>query len=197
MDRRIIIGRFRRWLLNMIYPVTQWVGRRHMPFSKKRISGDDFCELAELYRPGMIFLTRTNGELSNLVNPGFWKHGAMYVGDGKVVEALGQGVVQTNIIDFIMKKDYIALLTPLFADAVEMERAAIYARSLLGTPYDFGFEFGDKAFYCYEVIYRSYKEVIPDMPFKPKTDAFGIPVIVGDDFYDADTKWQCLYDSAT
>ena len=147
----------RKWLLKMLYPLTVLIGKAHMPFSKKKITGVEYYQIEKLLLPGMVFMTKTRGELSNIVNPGFWKHGAMYVGEGLVIEALGRGVVIRDLVTFLTSKDFVAVLKPKFATESEMKMAAEKSREWEGALYDYWFEMNDKAFYCYEVIYRSYK----------------------------------------
>lgn len=187
----------RRLLLKLLHPLTQWIGKLHLPYTKKLITGKDFQEIEKILVPGMVFLTQTRGEISNLVNPGFWKHGAIYAGNNLVVEALGDGVQTTNIYDFIFKKDFIAVMKPLFATEEEMQEAAWRALQIVGCPYDFNFELKDKAFYCFEVVYRSYKDALwlkqKEMPFRIKTIKMGVPTIIGEDFYNAHEKWKCVW----
>jgi uncharacterized protein YycO len=189
----------RRFFLRVLAPLTRLIGKLHSPYSHKRITGDDCFAIEDMLKPGMAFITKTNGELSNIANPGFWKHGAIYYGDGTVIEAVGNGVVETNLITFLTRKDYVAVLQPTFADESEMRAAAEQALQWVGSPYDMMFELDDKAFYCYEVIYRAYKTVMDrlskPMPFVIDNE-FNVPTIIGDDFYKAKEKWQCLWDNS-
>jgi hypothetical protein len=194
-----MMARIRRLILKLLYPFTVWMGRQRMPFSVKKITGDDYYEIEPLLKRGCVFLTVTRGELSNLVNPGFWKHGAMYIGDHRVIEALGRGVVIRDLISFLMSKDYVAVMAPKFASEKEMRRAAEKSTEWEGIQYDYWFEMNDKAFYCYEVIYKAYMWALAEsqrpMPFEMKT-VMGSPTIKGDDFYNAHDKWLCLWDNS-
>ena len=187
---------FRKWILKILYPITVWVGNQRMPFSKKLITGVEYYQIHPLLSPGIIFLTRTRGELSNILNPGFWKHGAMYLGDNQVIEALGCGVVIKDLISFLLSKDYVAVLAAKFATDEEMFEASKIAKTWEGSQYDYWFEMDDKVFYCYEVIYRAYKQsmekVGEEMPFTMRK-SLGSSIIIGDDFFEATDKWQCLW----
>ena len=133
----------RKMILKILYPFTVWMGNQRMPYSVKKITGKEYKEIEALIKEGMVFLTVTRGELSNIVNPGFWKHGAMYIGEGRVIEALGRGVVIRDLVTFLLSKDYVAVLNPLFADKFEMEIAALESQKWEGKQYDYWFEMSD------------------------------------------------------
>jgi hypothetical protein len=69
-------------LLWVIKPVIAWVGRVHVPDMIKPIDGETYYRWVQGLEPGMVFLTETNGEGSDLVDPGYYKHGAIFFGTG-------------------------------------------------------------------------------------------------------------------
>lgn len=141
---------FRRWLLASAVPITRWIGTAHAPFSHKRVTGVHAAAAIMLLEPGDVLMSHTRGELTNLFIPGYWSHGAIYVGDGLVAEAIAEGVVLTDIISFLTSKDDVAVCDPLFASAEQKRMAAAWARSQAkaGVKYDFGFAAGNGATYC-------------------------------------------------
>lgn len=119
-------------------------------------------EIEQDLLPGDIFVCRTKYHLTNLFIPGFYSHAAMYIGNGKFIEAVTAGVVETDIIDWVLNKDFIAHTRPLYVSVQERENAVKVAKTLLGKSYDFMFEYdpsGDKnkAFYCSEIPYFCYQ----------------------------------------
>jgi uncharacterized protein YycO len=146
-------------MLRALTPVTKVVGEIHIPHFCK-VTEADYREIDSLLLPGMIFLTRTNWNLTNLLIPSEsgYKHGAIYVGNGVVVEATGKGVVNSWLEEFLCSKDKVRVFFPLFADLEERKEAARFAQTLVGRPYDYEFKSGIEALYCFEVIFAAYNE---------------------------------------
>lgn len=142
---------FRRWLTRATYRITQWIGRQRVPYSKKLLTSTDFYDIVKLARPGDILCATRYGEISNLFIPGDYKHAAVYVGGEipTVIEAVGKGVVETKLVDFVMSRDLCVLLRPRWTDGAQ---AVVEAWKLVGKPYDYQFRAGNDAFYCAELI---------------------------------------------
>ncbi len=185
----------RRTLLKMLLPVTREVGKIHAPYSIKLIKAKDYRQAVELLKPGMVILTHTYGELSSALIPSIFKHGAIYVGDRKVVEATGEGVHVTDLIDFMLSKDVFAIVEPLFCDDEHMATAANWAMTQIGAPYDYDFMSNNKAFYCFELTYAAYQEAMNNESPWVLQDFWGIATVTGDDFLNAKNKWRIALDS--
>jgi uncharacterized protein YycO len=108
----------------------------------------DNVQLADL-RPGDVVLTArrwTNlGTLlirvGNFFKRGYrdriWSHSAVYVGDGKIVEALPGGVVETDLQAGYFHQDRdLRVLRHRRMSAEEGEQVAAYAREAVGHKYD-------------------------------------------------------------
>ena len=80
----------------------------------------------------------------------------MYVGDQRVVESLKDGVMERDITS-PFSNDAISVIRPQL-DATTINTAIVRARSHVGKPYDFDFDFtrADRLV-CTEVVYRSYE----------------------------------------
>ena len=176
----------RSMILDMAYPILKKVGKVHMPYSRKLITGDDYYRLKERMISGHILVSFTRGELTNVLIPGGWSHIAMYVGKDRVIEAVGKGVVETSLVDFVMTKDYVACVSPTFCTPWKMIEAAELAETQIGKPYDYGFDWqigNQEAFYCAEFPYWCYSKVVPkaEMGFRLK-EVMGGLTIVPDDY---------------
>ena len=141
---------------------------------------------------GDIFLSRENWHLTNLFIPGFYSHAAIYVGNGKLVEAVHGGVVEADMIDWVLGKDFIAQVRPLYVSGHDRERAAAMARKLIGNPYDFLFVYDpdekkNKAFYCSEVPYFCFRGTAFYTSFTPR-ESLGQLTITPQDYRDAVAK---------
>lgn len=188
--------RISNWLINLLVPITKWLGELHIPFTRKKVNGNDFMQISQLIKPGMVILTKTYGELTNLLIPGVWSHAGIYVGDGKIVEAIGSGVVEKDLAEFLLTKDKVCLLEPYFVEnQFQMDNAARFARSKVGFPYDYKFKSNNKAFYCSELVFASYHHATGGLsPFELR-ETLGIETAIPDDIYNASKKWRKLYEN--
>ena len=182
--------KFRLWLLRVVTPITIWIGQRHLPFTRKNINGGDFLAIDHILQVGDVLVTKTHGELSNLLIPGHWSHAMIYIGNGLVVEAVGKGVVRNPLASAVLSKDEICILSPMFATEEQKEMAAAFAENQVGFPYDYDFKGNNQAFYCSELIYAAYNEATNgETPFKLR-DSMGVPTAIPDDIYLANKKWN-------
>lgn len=113
-------------------------------------------QIQELLQPGDVLVTRKEHAISNYLLPGYWPHVAMYVGDRQVVESMKDGVREREMSS-PFGNDSVAIIRPKL-DANIIEQAIDRARSHVGKPYDFDFDFtrADRLV-CTEVVYRSYE----------------------------------------
>lgn len=190
-----MLALMRKHLLKWSMPVMKRIGMMHLPYTKKKIKARHYRDFIEVLMPGMVLTATTYGEASNLLIPGEMKHGAIYVGDGMVVEALGHGVVETDLIDFMLSKDHIKLYTPQFCEPEQGVLAAQWARSQIGTPYDYEFQSNNKALYCFELTFAAYQEALEGKSPWVLYETMGEPTVVGDDFERAANKWKLIRDS--
>jgi hypothetical protein len=151
MIREIVI-----WL----QPFIQWIGKLRVPYSRKRITGKEYYQLRDEIKPGCVLLTSTCGELSNIINPSEYKHGAIYIGslynnppkkgDIKyVIHSTSKGVEITDLVSFMLTKDKIRVLEPQLEPEF-MENMIEAARTYVGKPYDYHWKLNNDAYYCFE-----------------------------------------------
>ena len=147
-------------------------------------------QLAQLARPGDVFIVRKQHAVTNYFLPGYWPHAALYLGDaaalselglaehenfrprwerllnldvdqpGRVLEAMKDGVLLRSITS-PLASDAVTLIRPLLS---REEIAQALARGMFheGKPYDFDFDFTrSDRLVCTEVVYRSYDGVGP------------------------------------
>ena len=172
-----------KWLLKKLVPVVKFFGRLHLPYTHKQIGGEEYYMIREHIHPGDIILSQTFGEFSNLINPSQWKHAAVYVGGHKikyVVEAIGEGVVHTDLVTHLTTKDRLAILRPKRPNVMN---AVVEAEKLIGIPYDFEFSPGDTELYCSELVGVVYPELIGEY------DRYAI---TPDDIFESDHVTQII-----
>lgn len=182
------------FILNLVTPFIKLVGKLYAPFSRKKISGKHYYEWRDNITIGTVLLTKTRGELSNLINPTKLKHAGIYVGeinyDGicYVAEATGKGVVLTDLVTFLTTKDIVVGCAPTFIRPDGMFEKTLQNITLrfVGTPYDYLFSKGDKALYCFELAATSLKSVYPELQLKCKEIIKGKRIYDGNTFLDDD-----------
>lgn len=148
----------------------------------KRVTKDVIAALKPKLKPGDVFITRHDDAMSNLFLPGFWPHGALYIGppearaerdiddvsDGikhssdavDILEAKKDGVLLREIED-TLQVDAFVVLRPKLSQA-HINEALTRGLSHAGKLYDFIFDFSTSdRLVCTEVIYRAYHGVGP------------------------------------
>lgn len=109
----------------------------------RRIDDDTALQVAPQLKPGDILLRRTEGTSGNVFIPSWWKHAAVYVGGGKIVEATFKGVVETTLDDFFAHGDHVSVVRPKDFSKSQSRAMVTHARAQLGKPYDFDMDFDD------------------------------------------------------
>jgi len=108
-----------RFILTCLKPFVIWFGSLYAPFTRKKVTGKHYYLLRDEIEVGTVLLTVTEGEFSNLINPEKLKHAGTYVGNilgtgvRYVIEAVGKGVVLTDLVTFLTTKDLVVGCKPL------------------------------------------------------------------------------------
>lgn len=194
MTVKEMLASFRISVLRYLMPFTKWFGGVHLPGSDKLITQDDFHAIKAALKPGMVFLSHTEGAIgSNILQMDFWTHVAIIVDDDNVIEAIGKGVVKTDLEYFVYNKDDIVLLRPLFATPEQMLAAAQWAEEQVGKPYDYEFGSGNDAFYCSELATDAYMIATDSKSPFVRHEIMGIQTVKPQDFRGAKMKWEQVY----
>jgi uncharacterized protein YycO len=154
----------RRLILSALTPVQKWAQKIGNP--EPRISEKFVNDLKAKIQDGDILLSREEWRLTNPFVPGFFGHSAMYR-DGRVIEAVGEGVRSECYYRWMYSKDHVAALRPPLSQAVRYIASTI-ARDQIGAPYDYQFEDDPKAFFCSELTRYAYR-IATDGKFDPST----------------------------
>ncbi len=85
-----------------------------------------------------------------------YSHGGICVGPSTIVHAVAAGVSEVDAIDFMMC-DRICILRPAKHKKSAVSLAKKLARD--NVPYDFWYESGNSALYCYELVALCYKKL--------------------------------------
>lgn len=162
-----------------------------MKWKRKRVTPRVQRKISRMLQPGDVIITRHDDAASNLFLPGFWPHGALYIGteaqrkeldpSGEtwqqnrcqdpncVLEARKDGVLFRPINDTLNVDAFVVLRPKLSSENIR--DAIARAMTQQGKRYDFEFDFrrSDKLV-CTEVIYRAYHG-IGGFEFELKTRA--------------------------
>lgn len=187
-----MIGLLRRILIRLIAPMSKVIGHIYLAPKHREIKAHDVQFLFDHMKPGDVLLSYTKGELTNVFIEGEFKHCAIYVGDGYVVEAIGRGVTENLLEDFCASKDKIAVCRPLFCGDDVMISACQIAMDQRGKPYDYGFEPNEQAFYCAELVAYCYNKATEGKsPFTPRS-VMGVETVLPVDYKLAAKKFSLV-----
>lgn len=159
-------------------------------FQNRTLSDQTPPGLKQDLKLGDVLLRRTEGTSGNLFIPSWWKHAAVYVGNGKIVEATFEGVKTTTLEEFFAHGDHVAVVRPKGMNVLERHDIVRYAKQQVGKPYDFDMNFDDDGrLSCTELAYRavragSGKDIV-------EQNWFG--AVVGDSFLT--DKFEVIYSS--
>ena len=124
----------KRTLLKALESGSKLTAKLYVPYSRKKIKAHHYHKARYHLFPGTIILSRTHGEFSNLVIPGRYSHVGIIATDGmSVIEAISEGVVKTDLIDFMLKKDEVCIMRSSFFDQDDMVQVSIEAERHLGS----------------------------------------------------------------
>lgn len=179
---------FRQNLLRILQPVLAWGASLH---HNAAMSPEFVEEAMKLLQPGDVLVSRIDGNLANHLIPGFYTHAAMYIGQSSVMEATGQGVHPKHIAKFLFDKDHVAILRPKFANSAQASDACVEVMKLDGEPYDYDFTGNNSAWYCSEIIWYGYDQVVKPSPFT-KRKTWGVETVTPQDFYQATQKFDLV-----
>jgi uncharacterized protein YycO len=156
------------------------------------IEARDVESLRDILKVGDTVVSFTEGELTNYLIDGEFKHCGIYVGSNSLVEAVRVGGRKVDWDDFCASKDRIAVLRPKFCSDQERIDAALIATRQIGKPYDYNFEPNEKAFYCAELLYYAYRTATKDTsPFIRRT-VMGVQTVLPNDYYEAKSKFELI-----
>lgn len=187
-----MINLLKRDILSCAVSITKLIGYLHLPYSRKKIKSTHYENATIILEEGHILLGTRFGEFSNIFIPGKYKHSAIYIGNNTVVEAVYPQVKKTSLIDFMLSRDLVGIVSPIFCDIDQMKLATRWAIKQLNKSYDLLFDCNDKnwAFYCHELTGKAYTETMNPCPWQPR-ERFGELTYTGDDFIKSN-KWQII-----
>ncbi len=206
------LGRRRKSTLNQItFALFEASGRiiseLRNPLHQKRVTPGTIRSVRRILRPGDALVTRHDDAMSNLFLPGYWPHGALYIGSNReryelkvqmtgerrersgasvrVLEARKDGV-RFRPLSETLRVDAFAIVRPRLSPEAVAE-ALGRAIEHEGKYYDFEFDFNrSDRLVCTEVIYRGF-HAVGNLQF-PLTPRAGRPTFSAEDLLDLAIK---------
>lgn len=122
-----------------------------------RVKGYHTRQAIDLLKPGDIVLRRYRMYLDGVFIPGKYSHTGVYVGDGKIIHAVAEGVSKIDVIDFLRCDGFCILRQN---DANKALKAVEYCKEVLGQrgQYDFDFTDDNDSWYCHELGALAYPD---------------------------------------
>lgn len=157
------------------------------------VNGEKVAQICKLLQPGDVILRGYNKYLDGKFIPSKdgWSHGALYIGNWKIVHAIAEGVSLTNVIDFT-RCDRIAVFRPKTGQQHAVEMAKKFLEDKV--PYDFGFKHGTSALYCFELCAECYSAL--DIPTYEVKHLFGLvkrkDVVLAESFFKS-PDFECIF----
>lgn len=192
-------------ILRAATPISKHLGAIGDPFVERWVTWDDVRSFRASggFKPGTVLVSRKRHELTNLFIPGKFTHAAIVsLEPSIVVEAVGMGVVRNSVEAFLLNKDEVVALEPVYLSTPERELAAAWAAFQIGKEYDYLFEGnggtkGDRSFFCAELVYRALSrgELKTDKSFI-RLETMGVKTVTPMDFVSASKKFHVTWKSA-
>ncbi|MFP4498010.1 MAG: YiiX/YebB-like N1pC/P60 family cysteine hydrolase [Vulcanimicrobiota bacterium] len=149
------------------------------PTVTPRLPKEEQKKILELIKPGDIIIETNDGfpigrVLQKATTGSDYTHAAMYVGNGKYIEATPvhdgkSGVLKSDFKDLLNHRIHIEVIRPDYKTSEDRQAAIDYVESRVGQKYDYVFDANeDKKLYCAELVYHALSNM-PN-PIKVPTD---------------------------
>jgi len=176
-----MLSKIREVMFKVLKPITQAIGSFHLPGTKRKMTQKDVYKVLNVVRVGDVLLSRKDWELSNLFIQGRFKHAAICISGGRLIEAVDPVVREIGFFDFVMKADKVIICRPLGFEQFELDDAKVFAKKNIGNKYDYYFIDGNEDNYCSELVYEALKAGKPDWGFVRRL-VMGKATVLPDDF---------------
>lgn len=158
-----------------------------------KIGGKQILDILKIIQPGDIILRGYDSYLDGkfIPDPLGYSHGAIYIGKGKIIHAVAEGVSETDIIEFT-RCDRIAIFRPIKYKRNAISTAKKFLKDNI--PYDFGFREDVSSLYCFELCGLCYEKL--EIPRQTVKTLFGLikkeNVFLAESFFDS-KDMKCIY----
>lgn len=150
--------RFILWLLTPIQKILQNTGNKEPLMQESQV-----LAIKSVVRPGDILLSYETGRPTSKLIKGYYDHAAIVTSELTVMEAVGSGVREVPLHQWLQTKDSVCVIrpiyhqdeTPFFNDIIN-KTAAANSYFYKGRKYDYQFSGLNEDVYCSELVYLCY-----------------------------------------
>lgn len=152
-----LLANLKIYLLTLLTPVQRVMQKLGKPEPRMRKAHVD--AIMAHSRVGDILLSHEDYRLTNGFIRGYWDHAAIIGPNSTVIEAVGTGVRQVDLEQWLYQKDDVCLIR-VNCDALIAFKAGTTALIYINRAYDYLFSFGADKIYCSELVWICYKDLI-------------------------------------
>jgi hypothetical protein len=152
------LARFRR---NVWRTILRVLDTEFHVSSDAMLTAAECAQIKELLQPGDILLESNSAYplwqlAARFALGSAWMHGAMYVGQGMVVDAGTHPAVAQFPLDEFLKTTAIAVFRPRYATEEDAAQAIEFVQKCIGRPFNINFDHDCTcSFYCTQLISRA------------------------------------------
>jgi uncharacterized protein YycO len=114
-----------------------------------------------LIRDGDIILTYEKQRFTSFFIKGKYKHASIVSAKMSVVEAVGEGVRESDLEEFLFLMDKVCIIRPEFYNHTINYFASCNALNFIGRKYDYTFSADNNEIYCSELVFLCYNKEVP------------------------------------
>jgi hypothetical protein len=175
-------------LLKPIQRLMQKIGRGEPLMNRKSV------DLAiSMIKEGDILLSYEKQRITSAFIKGKYKHAAIVSPKIDVIEAVGTGVRDVDLEEWLFLMDYVAIIRPEFDNHTINYLAACNALSYIGKPYDYTFSSNNDAIYCSELVFLCYQKELKEFLNQYERSEI-LPQLFRDLADRPDSKFKLIYE---
>lgn len=147
-----------------------------------KLKGHEIRQILNVLELGDLIFRKHKGWISSSIIPGYWSHVAIYCGENKIIHAIGDGVLEEDILTYC-RTDCISVQRIKNLSKDELSMAISLAESYVEAkiPYDFSFKDDNGKFYCTELI----NDIFDKKFIKEYTKIKNMNVLLLDELYNS------------
>lgn len=145
-----------------------------------------------LIRDGDILLSYEKQRLTSLFIKGKYKHAAIVSPRLTVIEAVGEGVREVDLEEWLFQMDSVAIIRPELENHTINYMAACNALTYIGRKYDFSFSIKNEEIYCSELVFICYNKEVPSFLIEYKSKEI-LPQVFRD-LCEVDERFKLIFE---
>lgn len=136
-----------------------FIGTTKITLRNNLLTPLEYKAVKKLIEPGDIVLVGDHRHMSAMLIQGAVTHALLFVGKGKLIHAVGDGVKISRLRKLFKEYDTLMVVRPKLAPYRKekiITDAIVWARAQLGKPYDYEFDTDTEKFFCTQLVNEAY-----------------------------------------